>query len=418
MAHETRTNPDSAWVDGHEVTRAEWESLDAKAFRSINGVRGGCWAPTSPISLQNLSGEPVLEVTGPVEIKGFGNLEILGSSTLTLEGDHFPLLEEGHVGRERAILQDTLPSMTLGAYPWGVGFSAKYYCAQPLALTLRDSSGVESTPEFLVPLRVHNKSTLERAIFHFRVPEGRTRAPASMPKFRIFRVDPSGIASELKSTANGDGFASPDNPGSAAAWFAGGEPQQFVYECDQNNVIDTSTYRYFAHVVEEGGAVEYPGRLTVFTAAAIMAASRPRPAIDPPVPDDPAPGYDLSTLDGTDIVDGTTMGQVPARPFILKDQKDPTENGIFQGDGTGSGPIDRSPLFDETNAAQMANGTLFPISPSFGATANAYTVWQISLPSPFVPGVSPVQFNPPVPRGNIYHSIETFFGNILTTEWQ
>lgn len=402
MAHETRTQPDVVWVDGYTIPRADWESLEGKAFRSINGVRGGCWAPTSPISLTGLG--TTLLVTGPTEIKGNGVLELNGSANVRLQGGHFPRLDEGHVGRSRTFVQSTVPCMAVGAYPWAVATNRKYACAQPLALTLADSGGVESTPEFLVPLRVHDGSTLERVVFHFRVPAGRTRAPAEMPRFRVFRVNAMGETSELKATANEDGFASPVNPGSASAWYAGGEAQQFVYDCDQNNEIDITTYCYFAHIVEEAGGLEYPEKLPVFTSDVIHRASHL--------------AYNLAGTTGSTFIDGAPFFQSgPTQPpCILKDQVAPSQNGLYQAQTISTNPLIRSPYFEKEG--QIANGTLFPISPSTGATVNSYTVWQIVLPTPFVFGSSPVRFVRPVPTGNIYHSVETRFTNIVDTRWQ
>jgi hypothetical protein len=320
MAHEVRTQSDAVWVNGYVVPRSDWESLEGKSFRSINGVEGGCWAPSAPIILTGGVGT-IFEVTGLTQVKGFGNLELGGAAGITLADNDFPELLEGHVGREREILQSMLPYMTVGSYPWAVGVNRKYASAQPLALTLKDSQGVESTPEFLIPLRVHDGATLDQVTFSFRVPSGRTRAPVSMPKFRVFRVDKNGVTSELKSVPLQDGFDSPKNPGSSDAWYAAGAAQSFTYVCDQNNVIDISIFRYFAHVVEEGGATEYPGRLEVFTAAPIRRISNV--------------AYDLSATNEDDHIDGVAFYLTgPNKPIcILKDQinRNPLTRGVLSG---------------------------------------------------------------------------------------
>ena len=75
-------------------------------------------------------------------------------------------------------------------------------------------------------------ATLDRVVFSFRVPELRKAAPATMPRFRVFRRDALGNVDELQATKAGDGFVSPPNPGSAYAWFSDGFAQTFEYVCD------------------------------------------------------------------------------------------------------------------------------------------------------------------------------------------
>lgn len=105
-------------------------------------------------------------------------------------------------------------------------------------------------------------------------------------------------------------------------------------------------------------------------------------------------------------------------PYILKDQEDLTKNGFYVGTGLFTA-IMRAPMpDDEVHLRTMPNGMPFPIFPTPGNTVNSSTVWQIVLTNPFDPSVSPIEFVPPVPRGNICHSIETLFTNIVDTRWR
>ena len=398
MAHETRTQPDSVWVDNYQVERSDLESLDAKQFRSLNGVRGGCWAPEEKIIING-----PLDVTGPTEVRGSGVLRLGFPGEVVLADDDWPELLPGHAGRTRRFVQSTLPFVPVGPHPWCVGVSFQHASAQPIALTIVDSQGVEWTPEFLIPLRVHNGATLDRVTFFFRVPELRRRAPEAMPRFRVFRVDAEGNADEMKSTELGDGFASPINPGSAQAWFKAGDAHEFVYECDQNNVIDVSKYRYFAHVVEETGAADFPARVNAFTQSAVRMVSR-------------AP-VTLSSTTGQTFIDGDqsfVAGENPQPDIILKDQVNPSENGLWRAGATASALITRSANFNDDH--KVEDGTIFP-AVSVGHV-NGSTAWQISLPTPFLLGISPIRFAPPVPRGNIYHSARLDFSGITDLRWQ
>lgn len=399
MAHETRTQPDGTWITGYQIPRADFEDLDAKQFRGINGDRGGAYAPTAPIVI----GGAGLACTGPLSIRGAGALTIAGSATVVLGDDDYPELAEGHAGRSRVLLQSTLPFMTVGGYPWAVSVSRTFAGAQPIALTLRDSGGVDRAPEFLCNLRVHDGATLEKVVFTFRVPEKRGAAPATMPQFRVFRRDVNGKVEPLQATVLGDGYASPENPGSAELWFKNGAAQSFEYVCDQNNVIDVSKYVYFAHVIEETGATAFPGMMPVFTALPIALASTA----------DAAGATGNTTLDGAHAI-GAGPTSV-ASPVLLKDNTLTATNGVYNGDpgGTLGNAVVRSTTLDDST--EWVHGTLFPIVEGDSQSA---TVWQATVPTPFVLGTSPLLFAQPTPRGNVYCSIELHCSGIVDTRPQ
>lgn len=395
MAHENRTQPDAVWIDGYAVPRDDFESLDRKQFRSVNGDRGGCWAPLVEIEI-NGSG---LSCTGPVLVRGDGTIEIGSGAGITLGDGDFEDLANGHVGRERVIVQPTIPCFAVGAYPWAIGVNSAYASAQPVALQLRDSLGVTSTPEFLVPLAVHNGATLDKVVFTFRVPYLRPAAPSAMPRFRVFRRDKVGSVEFLGSTTVGDGYRSPENPGSALAWYAQGAAQTFEYTCDQNNVVDVENYVYFAHIVEESGATTSPERLPVFTQSTIHKAST----------------TNYASPTGNTNVDGTVIGGAPTNENALfKDQDDPKDNGVWTNTNASlATACVRLGTLDEST--DWADGMVFPV---IAGNTQSWTVWQASVPTPFTIGVSPITFSAPVPKGNIYHPIALHFSGITSTAWQ
>ena len=397
MAHESRTHADAVWIPGYVVPRTDFEDLDAKAFRAVNGDTGGTHAPTTPIVLTG-----GLQVTGPTTVQGAG---VLASATSIQLGDNeYPDLAEGHAGRLRTLLQSTIPFMTVGAVPGVVVASPKYAAAQPVALTLVDSRGAETSPEFLIPLRVHNGATLDRLTFTFRVPELRRRSPDTMPRFRVFRRDAYGHVSVLQATALADGYASPENPGSGVTWYAKGDAQTFEYVCDQNNVIDVATYVYFAHVIEETGATDYPQRLLMYSEAAVIFASTG--SVDDLMP--------VGPRRGKAIFDGVDSGYDSA-PFIYKDASYPPRPfsvlGVYNSGSNAADNWHRTIGFHTTEHLAQNNGALFFVA---GGLTESDQVWQMKVAMPFVLGTSVIGFDRPDPRGNVYHSIELHFSNITT----
>ncbi len=356
MAHETLTEPvpGVTWTSGSYVMpRAELEQLDAKQTRAINGDRGGAWAPSAPIEIGGFG----VRVTGPVDVAGGGVLDVTSAGGIVLGDGDFQDLAEGHAGRTRQLRQDTsfpLGVGDFGGYPWAATVSPRHLAAQTVALSFVDSFGNERGSEFLIQLRVHHGATLDRLVFRFRVPYLRKSTPTTMPKLRVFRADRDGNVDVLKSTTLGDGYAGPENPGTSVAWHAGGAIQEFDYVCDQHNVIDTSQFIYWAHVVEETGATEFPEKMLVQN------------------------GVGFGSLAG---LQATAAAESP--------------------------PFDVDPV--------SLNGAIFQINP--GADETSYKIYQAVIPSPYT-GPGSIIFREAEPAGNVWGPFVAHFSGIETTGWQ
>ena len=409
MAHEVRTNADAFYVNGQIIPRGTFEDIDLKQFRSINGDQGGCYSPTSQIHILGAQG---LVCTGLAEVRGDGVL-IVSPLTATpgaivLGDNDFQDLMPGHVGRSRKLLQSTIPFLPVGDYPWAMSVNAQYASAQPLCGTIEASNGDETTPEFLVPLRVHNGATLDKVVFSFRVPELRTNSPATMPRFRVFRRDADGNVDEMKLTTAGDGFASPDNPATASAWYQDGHAQTFEYVCDQNNLIDTSLYTYYADIVEESDAPKFPLRLKLYTVTPILAATSGA-----------SPGgadvfTDHAILHGDGTCDGVVIGY-DTGPFINSVSIFASARGIYQMGSGSDSPWIRYPKFDTEDAISAADGLIFYVG---AGTLMGGRALQMQVQKPFTLGTSEINFVQPLAHGNVYHPIELYFSGIVDTRWQ
>jgi hypothetical protein len=393
MANFTRTQLDAVWISGYQPPDSDFEDLDRKAFQGVNGKVGGVYAPTAPIIVGGLG----LKTTGLVQVRGSGVLRLETGATLELEDNDYQDLGTNHPGRVREIYQAMAPVMVVGEDQFAVANIMPSGAVQPLASQIRRSAGT-NVPSFIKELRVHSGGKLTKVTLRFKVPTPHASVPQEMPKVRIFRVKHSdGVTSNL-SSASADGFVSVTKPGSGPAWHSSGAVQSFEITLDQNHTIDTTTYAYFAHVVEErAGVTEFPHQVEVWEAATIALASY-------------APNPLTGVLDGV----STSLGTVG----LFKDEVEKKYNGVWTSPG-GAGAWTRHGSLN--TEAHFREGMLFPVRQYTGSSdgkANTGTVWQLFLPPPFVLNVSDINITEPVPKGTIFLGMVLRFESITTTAFQ
>lgn len=263
MSHFTRTQTTGTWTGGSYVTLvSDWASLDGKVFASVNGDKGGSWAPSSVLEIIGDIAAGYLNLTGPLQVAYGGSFKTTTGARFKIEGSTaWPKFAVGHSKRSRNILNTCLRYKAREMAYWkqilGVGTDAPFTGIQSPFCSYQAPGGTIFSPSFHLPLRVHDAGTFSKATFYFRVMTSRTKKPVVLPKFRIIRTDIDGTIVPLKSTASGAdslGYISPPAVTSGAEWYNDGALQSLVYTCDQNNVIDTSQYLYWAEVQEEVGA--------------------------------------------------------------------------------------------------------------------------------------------------------------------
>lgn len=254
MSHFTRTQTTSTWTvsgaGGYVTLQNDWQSLADKVFKTVNGDKGGTWAPSSPIVV-NSSG---MLVSSQAVINFGGKLKTTSGARFVLGNGEYPKLSTSHVGRTRTIRQSLLDCQSSPRYHWG---SAADYIGsiQTIACTIVTSSGLEQ-PKCAIPLRVHDGARMTSATLIFRIPTERTQIPKAMPRMRFIRVDKDGRIESLQSATQGtdvDGYSSQPLVKSGGEWFNNGEAQSWTVQFDQNHTIDTSLYMYYAQIIEEVG---------------------------------------------------------------------------------------------------------------------------------------------------------------------
>lgn len=396
MANFVRTQLDAVWISGYQAPPSDYEDLDRKCFQGINGTVGGVYAPTTLIAITGAG----IRLTTRMEVRGSGLLQLATGATLTLGDGEFQDLGTGHAGRTRTIYQAMAPFRVVGQDHFAVANILPMGAAQPLASEIRRSTG-SAVPSFLKELRVVDGAKFARARLRFKVAIPHASVPQEMPKVRIFRVkNADGIEENLYS-GTADGFATITTPTSGVAWYALGAVQEFVITLDQNQTVNDDDYTYFAHVVEErAGVPDFPFQLQVWEAAVIQVASS---------------GPNAGTGDCDSYGAAWALGTVA----LFKDETAAFKKfqGVLTSPG-GAGPWPRHTALAST--PQFRNGMLFVIDPTNTGVgkSNPGTVWQMTLPPPFLLDVSDINIDKPVPRGNIYLGLVTEFENITDTRFQ
>lgn len=282
MAHFVVTQAPGVWITGYAVPTADWQSLDAKVFAAIDGDNGGCYAPSSPITISGAGGGG-LTVSGPTIVSGAGcpagtpgTITTTSTATVTLNDGEYQDLLAGHTGRSRTLVTSlaiseapppvflALPGAYLAPFTYPtipLSRNRTYMAAQAQAPVMTMPNAVQA--ELHCPLRVHNGATLSSVAITFRVSQPHTSVPATMPKVRVMRIDSKGTVAPLTLTTDLQGWVSVPTPTSGSTWYANGAAQTLTIACNQNNAIDVSQYTYLVDILEETGGTSWPLAATV-----------------------------------------------------------------------------------------------------------------------------------------------------------
>lgn len=434
MSAFVRTQLTATWTTGNYVPPVvDWGSLGNKASKSINGVRGGYWAPR--LQRLILGGVGVgVSVTGPTVVNYDGTLEAVSGAKFRMgTSTDWPRLGTNHVGRTRKLLTSAIQALgtldkqledfNAGQFAWL--FNPTYHAIQSIACTLQSSVNDSAIPKlhqprFTLPLRVHNASRLTQATLTFRVPFSRTDPPVVAPKIRIVRSDQDGNVQSLRSATDSidsEGWSAVVDPlpTSGGEWYSNGEAQTYECICDQNNAIDTSTYTYFAEVQEEKGTIEVIP-FSIVDGSIVRAIHKVvRITVSASINGTPFPA----------MIDGDRMLIINRRPYARA--------GIWLIDNAGSSWI-RSKLM---NSSSLFSPYLLAFGPDVD-DFNTIKLYEMTTPNPVLAtalvqdvGDGPLElftaihFNAAnnlgdpyypaalTPRGNIYHSVVCEFDSIV-----
>ena len=251
MAHFVRTQPDGVWVLGYRPTYVDIIDLDNKTLKAINGDAGGTWTPSSGISV----GGAGVQIGGQWDLSSANQTATgqitFGNGSLS---DYF-LFEGAHPETDVQVLGSC--SEVYAEFPEQSRLVVK--SVQTNAFAPATAAGVytlKTGARFACPLRVRSGGSIVQIDFHWLVGQNHANIPATLPRFRAFAVDASGNVFPLKAPASdtdNDGFQTLPTPASAGAYNNGNAAQEFIYVCDQNQLVDISKYSYFVEFIDESG---------------------------------------------------------------------------------------------------------------------------------------------------------------------
>ena len=264
MAHFVRTQPDATWKRGYLTLGSDLRAIDQKTADALNGDEGGSWSPSTPIVI----GGAGVGVCGLWTMGGGARVRTVGTSLSRivfgkLTTDDAFLIDPGHAGYNRVLLT---------YFSHGRSDTPKYAFLESTLATIRtDLAGTYVTS----PLRVHDRSIVTDVTILFVVGTAHANVPEYLPRFRIARVSATGVVESLRAsdaTTDADGFQFfAPRPSTGALWYAGGGAQQFVYTCNQKNVVDLENYHYILELQDERGADAYaPTNGNVFLSATAL----------------------------------------------------------------------------------------------------------------------------------------------------
>lgn len=154
---------------------------------------------------------------------------------ISLGDSDFPLLPVGHSGRSR-LIHIHPQVVSVGSFSYGTG-------AGGIAAAVGNAT---ANGTYLLLSPVHDGATLSTVTIAFQVADPHTGGlPAVFPSFNIVRYRPGSTASLSSVGAVTFSAATP------SAYYASGAIQNVGFVCDQNNVIDTTTYSYLLIASDE-----------------------------------------------------------------------------------------------------------------------------------------------------------------------
>jgi hypothetical protein len=245
MSHFSRTRSD--WFDGYAPTGADFDDLDGKTVKALDGKSGGTYSPSSAI------------VIGGAGLQMVGATLALNAAIVVQPGAG-KVLEFGNNDYPKYDPVPYASKFTVSAQIGLISSNIGDVSRTGLASIDIDNLGAVGR----VPLRVHDNSLITVANFHFII-IGSARIPSQLPRFRVVRVDATGLVEPLRQAfdVDQDGWISMVTPVSGAAYINGNSTQFTQYPCNINNTVDSSKYLYIAEFMEESGANSVAARLNL-----------------------------------------------------------------------------------------------------------------------------------------------------------
>jgi hypothetical protein len=244
-----RANP-GGWAVGAQLTSAQQNALDIDHANALDKTSAG----DTIAGLVNFTGAGSIRantvgaiqstIAAGIEADVASGIASVVAGGFLLSGGSTDWPQFGGANRSRSLVASP---KTLAPFPTGW-----------TATNGIDFTGpATGTPIVWLIQTLHHQATLSTVNFVVLVNGPHGALPANLPSVQLRRVLLTSGAEtivDLSTTPQ----QSP-TPGSAAAWDNSGNVQFITYTTNQNNVIDTTSYKYYAVVTDESGANSVSG---------------------------------------------------------------------------------------------------------------------------------------------------------------
>jgi hypothetical protein len=243
---------DVFYAAGAPLPQAYWRALDLNQSQSLTEA-GGTYTPSAPLVWGGqgawIAGGQVLTFSNGAAVTTPASS---GKRITHGDSDYF-VLAPGHTGASRTL------HMSLGLALDASGGTARM-AYDNVTDGVQNFGAGGAGGRLIVPLSgsVSNGALLGSCTVSFKVGSAHAGVPASLPRFRLFKVDAAGSVTNLNLTtfsADAGGFVPfAPAPASGTAWYAAGAVQTFTWSPDGGfATVDTSKDVFFLEIVDEAG---------------------------------------------------------------------------------------------------------------------------------------------------------------------
>ncbi len=247
----SRVNPGS-WPVGATVTAAQLNALDSDHANALDKTIAG--DTLSGVITMASTGQIIGGAANAFQSGAVGGFELTGGST------DWPTFS---ATRSRTAVQ---PARYLGAPTGWLAGTDTDINGRPISSV---AFGPGTAQWASIPIdRIHNGATLATVTVWVQVVGGHSGVPLVLPQVDVITMNIAGFTpgsyNSLRSGFNGAVMFGASGSGSTApatatAWFNGGVAQSWVFNCNQNNVINTSTNLYAIQLQDESSTNSLPG---------------------------------------------------------------------------------------------------------------------------------------------------------------
>lgn len=260
MSRFVRELADSAYYRGMKIPHLLPRNIDEKTKKAVTSS-GGTWAPVTPIYIfgegLELQSSMVLSGTAqaaPAAGKAFifGDDDYFKLGTPNARGIDCSPVFATTLTQGRGFVPSTMTGPGGGPPPDAVPSLVNAFWPYPDGIPRNMAMFVR------VPIIIPDGTRLTQVILYFTVGQTHTAIPQYLPRMRVARIAKDGVITGFPGgTTVGvdpDGWCSPPQPASAAAWNNALGVQSFTMTFDPNGApVDRSLYDFAFEFYDESG---------------------------------------------------------------------------------------------------------------------------------------------------------------------